>query len=118
MANFENLGSFYTENKTILKDYLETKLEIYRLQGIKVFSKSAGYMIWVIIAAFFFFLFIIFAGITLGFWLSNVTGSNIAGFGITAGIIVLLMVFLTLLRKVLFINPIIRTIIRHSSKED
>ena len=38
----DNLGSFFAENKTLLKEYLETRLEIYRLQSLRLFARSAG----------------------------------------------------------------------------
>lgn len=117
MSDSENLGSFFKENKKLVKDYFETRLDILRLKIIRIFSKSAGYLIWIIVSLFLLWLFIIFLGLVTGFWLSSVTGSYTIGFGITALIILILIIILALLRKVLFVNPIIRTIIKKAIKE-
>src|SRR5258708_40015408 len=104
MSDTENLGSFFKENKNHLKDYLDTRLDILRLKLIRVFSKSAGYFIWIIISLFLLWLFIIFLGLVTGFWLSSLTGSYTIGFGITALILLVLIIVLALLRKALFVN--------------
>lgn len=118
MSEQENLGSFFKENAKLAKDYFETRMEIYRLMGIRIFAKSAGYFIWIIISLFLFFLFTVFAGVVLSLWLSNLTGSYIAGFGITTGVIVIIILLLTVLRKTLFVNPIIKTFINHAEEND
>ena len=79
MPDHENLGSFFSENKTILKEYLETRLEIYRLQGIRMASKSIGFLVWMFLFVFLFMLVLIFTGLVLGFWLSQLTSSYVAG---------------------------------------
>ena len=117
MSDSENLGSFFKENKKLVKDYIETRLDIFRLKIIRIFSRSAGYLIWMIISLFLLWLFIIFLGLVTGFWLSSVTGSYITGFGITALIILALIIILALLRRILFVNPFIRTIIKKASEE-
>jgi hypothetical protein len=118
MSEFENLGSFFRENKKLVKDYLDARLEIYKLKLIRIFSKSAGYFIWIIISLFLLFLFFIFLGLVTGFWLSELTGSYVKGFGLTTLIILVVIIVLALLRKVLFVNPIIRSFINRASDEN
>jgi hypothetical protein len=117
MADTENLGGFFKENKKLVKEYLDTRLEIFELKLIRILSKSAGYFIWIIISLFLFFLFIIFLGLVAGLWLSELTGSYVTGFGIITLIILLKIVLLYAFRKTLFVNPIIRTIISKVSNE-
>jgi hypothetical protein len=88
MSEFENLGSFFRENKKLVKDYLDARLEIYKLKLIRIFSKSAGYFIWIIISLFLLFLFFIFLGLVTGFWLSELTGSYVTGFTTTLIVLV------------------------------
>ncbi|MEI9908205.1 MAG: hypothetical protein WDO71_00130 [Bacteroidota bacterium] len=118
MTEHANLGSFFKENKKWVKDYFDTRLEIFKLKLIRIFSKSAGYFIWIIISLFLVFLFFIFLGLVTGFWLSELTGSYVKGFGLTTLIILAVIIILTLLRKVLFVNPIIRNIINRASHEN
>jgi len=112
MTGNDDLGSFLKENKKLLKDYLDTRLEIFKLKVIRLFSKSAGYLIWIIISLFLFFLLMTFIGLVIGFWLTDVTGSYVKGFGYTTLIMLGVIVILALLRKLLFVNPVIRIIIR------
>jgi Putative Actinobacterial Holin-X, holin superfamily III len=117
MPNNENLGSFIKENKTLLRDYVETRIEIFRLQGIRQAARVGGYVLWIVMALFLVFLFIIFGGITIGYWLSSLLNSYTAGFGVTTLILLVVIVLLTAMRNTLFVNPIIRNIIRHSQRE-
>jgi hypothetical protein len=113
----ENLGSFFKENARLVKEYVETRLEVYRLRMIRLAARSAGFLIWFVISLFLVFLLIIFSGIVLSLWLSDITGSFIAGFGITTLILFILILLLTAFRKALFINPIIRSFIRKQEEE-
>jgi hypothetical protein len=117
MEQKEDLGSFFGDTKKLVKDYLDTRLEIYRLQILGIMSKSAGYLIWVIISLFLVSLFFLFLYAVTGLWLSELTGSYIKGFGLVALVILLKIFILTAFRKSLFVNPIIRSIINHTGKE-
>jgi len=117
MSNPENIESFFEENKKLVKDYVATKMELYKLKFIFYFSKSAGQIIWFIISIFLVFLFLVFLGLFTGFWLSDLTGSYISGFGLTALIMLVVIITMALLRKSLFINPLVRTLIKHSANK-
>ena len=115
MSKTEDITSFIRENKEVLKEYVETRYEIYRLKGIKTVSKTAGFIGWIIISLFLLFLVIIFGGMTLAYWLSNVFSSTVMGFGVTTLFLVLVFVLLAAFRKQLFINPVITSIISQSN---
>jgi hypothetical protein len=117
MSSSESFGSFFRENTALLKEYVETRIEIYRLQGVRVFSKSAGFLIWLVIALFLFFLIAIFGGLVLAFWLSGLMESYTAGFGITTLILVLIFLILFAFRKKLFVDPVIRTVLKKTELE-
>ena len=117
MHETENLATFFRENKKLVKEYLDTRLEVYRLSAIRAFSKSSGYLLWILISLLLLSLFIIFLGLMTGFWLSEITGSYTSGFGFTSLIILFLAAMLAIFRKGLFINPIIRAIIRRAGEE-
>lgn len=117
MQQPESLGSFIKENKTLLKDYIDVRWEIIRLESIRGLSKSMGYLVWLIISLFLGFLVFLFGGLTLGFWLSGLTGSNIKGFGLAALIMIALLVIIALMRNNLFIKPITEKIIAATNEE-
>lgn len=114
----ENLGAFLQTNKTLVKEYLETRIEIYRLQGVKASSKAIGYLIWLQVSLFLIFLVIIFLGLVLGFWFSELSGSLILGFGLTSLILVFFVILLVIFRKTLFINPVVKKMINQLHEED
>lgn len=118
MSQKENIGSFVRDNKDIIKEYLETRYEIIRLKGIRSISKMAGSLAWVMVSLLLGLLILIFGGLTMGYWLSAVFESNVAGFGLTTLFIILLLVLLILLRKQLFINPVMRSIINSSADDE
>lgn len=114
----DNLGAFFAENKSLLKEYLETRMKIYRLQSIRLFSRSAGYFAWIIVSAFLAFLFLLFGGLVLGFWFSGLTGSFVKGFGLVALLILVVFILLAVFRKAFFVDPVIQSVIQRSKEED
>ena len=117
MSQPDNLGSFFAENKTLLKEYLETRMEIYRLQSLRIFSKSAGYFAWIIISLFLAFLILLFSGMVIGFWFSGLLHSYVKGFGLFTLLLILVFVLLAIFRKALFVEPVIQSIIQRSREE-
>lgn len=113
----ETFGSFFSSVKEHSVSWLEAKKNAYMLKAIRLVSKMAGNLTWFIVSLFLFLLFSVFIGLTLGFWLSSLTGSYVAGFGIVTGLIVLMIVLLTLLKRKIFIDPMIRKFIRLSKEE-
>ena len=116
MGQTDNLGSFFKENKPLLKEYLETRMEIFRLLSIRIISQSAGWLVWILISMFLLFLIMIFSGIVLGCWLSGLTHSYVKGFGLTTLIFILIFTVLALFRKRLFVNPLTESIIRKTNE--
>ncbi len=116
MSQPETLGSFFRENKTLAKEYIETRLKLYRLQTIRVFAKTAGHLSWILVALFLGFLILLFGGMVMAYWLSELTGSHVKGFGITTLFLLFLFGGVVLFRKQLFVRPIIETIIRHNDE--
>ena len=112
MTGLDNLGEFLNENKNLAKEYVETRVEIYKLRFIRSFARITGSLVWILISLFLFSLLAIFIGLVTGFWLSQLTGSYIKGFGLTILIMVIIIILLTALRKILFINPIIKICVR------
>lgn len=117
MSEHETIGSFLKENKGLLKEYLETRFEIFRLSSIRMLSKSAGYFVWLIISLFLFFLIILFAGVTAGIWLSQLMSSYVKGFGVIVLALILLFAVLAFFRKKLFVDPLMQKIIDRANEE-
>ena len=112
----DDLGAFFKENAKLIREYFETRMKIYRLRAIRLIAKSAGNFLWMIIFLFLLFVLIIFTGIVVGLWMSEITGSTVAGFGIATGFILLLIILCTAFRKTFFINPLIKAFIKRSEE--
>lgn len=118
MSQPDNLGSFFAQNKTLLKEYLETRMEIYRLQSLRLFAQSAGLFVWVLLSLFLAFLFLMFGGMMVAFWFSKMFNSYVKGFGLVTLLILLVFILLAVFRKALFVEPVIQSIIQKSKEED
>ena len=116
MSQPENLASFFSENKKLLTDYLETRISLLRLQSLRMLSKTGGILLWAVVAVLFAFLIMIFGGLVLGLWFSELTGSYVKGFGLATLVFIVLFVLITILRKALIINPVTRKIISAANK--
>lgn len=112
MNDHGNLKDFMEETRGLAKEWVETQVNIQKLKMVKTGSKLAGNLIWMIVLLFLASLFVIFLGVTAGYWFSELTGSYVKGFGIVAGIIFFMIIILVLLRKKLFIEPVMRKMIR------
>jgi hypothetical protein len=114
---FKNIGAFIAENNTLIREWAETRLELYKLKLIRIIALSVGQLLWSIISLFLFFLMLVFAGIMAGFWFSGLTGSYTTGFGLSALAILGLIVIIAVFRKKLFLDPLVRKMIRKISDE-
>jgi hypothetical protein len=113
----DNLGGFIAENKKLLKEYLETRLEIYRLQSVRLLAKSAGYLAWILLSLFLAFLFLLFGGMMVAFWFADRFHSLVKGFGMVALIILVIFILIALFRRILFVGPVTHSIIQGSKEE-
>jgi hypothetical protein len=111
MSKPTDLGAYLKESKDLFQHYIETRVEILRLQMIRSLSKAIGSLVWLILLLFILFLLLIFIGLILGFLFSEITGSNVIGFSISTGILFLFALLLILLRRTLFIDPVVRLLI-------
>ncbi len=103
--NWNRIGS-------LLRSFVNGKIRLIRLQLLRAVATTAGQAASLLIALFIFFLFALFAALTLAFWLSQLAGSYVTGFGATALLVLLVFMLLFVMRKRLFIDPVIRAIIR------
>ena len=108
MAITNNMSDFLNENKKLVKEYLEARIEIYKLRFIYSFARVAGSLLWIIICLFLMFLLILFLGLVVGFWLSELTGSYTKGFALATLVMLFIIVVAAAMRNVLFIDPIIK----------
>jgi hypothetical protein len=117
MGEPDTLGAFFRENKDLLQEYVETKLEIIRLVTIRKLAKSAGFFAWALILLFLAFFILLFGGLVLAFWLSELTGSLLKGFSAAGGILLVIFGLVAIFRKPLFMEPVSRIVISHATED-
>ena len=117
MSTEQNFSGFYQENKNLLKEYLDVRLTLAKLKGIKTVSRILSLLIVIFLVSILVLFIMLFLGFTFAWWLSAKTGSNIIGFAGTAGLFTIIMVLCVAFRKPLFQSPLIRLFIEESTKE-
>ena len=118
MPTTENLNDFYQENKKLLNDYLETRLQIVKLSSIKVLSKTISMLVLISIISFMFLFFLLFLVIAFSWFMADVLGSNAMGFLCGGAVFLIIILVSIIFRNALFVNPFIRLFIHSSLSEE
>jgi len=113
----DDFSTFVHQNRALLREYVDTRTELFKLQAIKLTSKTIGFLIVLGIVGTVAMFVSFFLGMSLSYWFSAILGSQIAGFAATGGIFLLLLILIILLRKQLFFNPLTRLIIRETLQD-
>jgi hypothetical protein len=118
MSSSENLGDFYKENKKLVSDYFETRIELFKLKSIKLLAKTLSILILISLVSFMMLFFILFLVISFSWYMADQLGSATLGFLCGGGVFLLLLIVSVVFRKVLFLNPLIRIFLHASTEED
>lgn len=118
MPSSENLGDFFRENKKLVADYVETRIEIFKLHAIKLVAKSLSLLILIGLVSFMVLFFLLFLVISFSWFMADQLGSATLGFLCGGGVFLLIILISVLFRKALFLNPLIRIFLHASSQED
>lgn len=97
---------------TDIKEYVEAKIELTKLQIASKVTDGFSSMVSVMIISFFGLIFLFILSITLAILLSMVTGSYLVGFAIVTGFYLLCIVVLSIYRTRLLKIPIMNFIIK------
>jgi hypothetical protein len=89
-----------------LKSYTNTTIELIKLETAEHFSVIMANLISKFIVGLVIVLFVFFISLGICFYLSELLGNNYMGFGIVAGIYLLLGIILSIGRKKLLNKPI------------
>jgi hypothetical protein len=110
-------SNFFTDTINLLKQYMSDRITLIKLQSIEKVSTLAASIASGVTLALLGLFFLIFFSITLGFLFASWLDSNTAGFGIVAGIYLLLIIVIVVFGKKLFGNLITKKIIQNSFKK-
>jgi hypothetical protein len=102
----DNFSNYFNQTGKVAKEYLETRLDLIKLQAAGKLSNALGLFFSLILAFLLFFFVVVFLGMVIGFWIGEITHSNTIGFSCSAGLFVFLLAIILLFRKPLIQRPL------------
>ncbi|MEY2595528.1 MAG: hypothetical protein RI965_800 [Bacteroidota bacterium] len=114
----ENLGDFYKENKKLVSEYIDTRIELIKLGAIKTLAKTLSALILVGLISFMMLFFLLFLVIAFSWYMADQLGSAALGFLCGGGVFIAILLLSIVFRKALFLNPLIRIFLHASTEED
>jgi hypothetical protein len=117
MQTKETFFSFFSENKALLKDYLDTRVELIKLQGVRTLSRTISVVLVIFIISLLCLSILLLLGITFAFWIASISGSNIIGFASAGGLFILFLILFIVFGRGMVQNQVIRRIIQDSMEE-
>lgn len=111
MDTQQNFKGFYRENKSLVKEYIDLRFRLFRLQGVRLASKALALFALVMILTVMSVFTLIFLGLSFSAWMAELTGSVALGHLLTAALLLLIMALAVIFRKPLLLNPLIRLFI-------
>ena len=99
------------EFKDSAKEYVNLKIDEYKLRGVESLSTLLNKLIFIITATILAGIVIQLFALALGWWIGSMVGSVAVGMLIDAGIFALVFLLLYLRRDTLFINPMVKLFI-------
>jgi hypothetical protein len=107
-------------SKTVesLKQYVNLKAELYSLIVIERSAKILARVIILLILTMLLFFFLLFISFAFVHWFGATTGSNIFGYLIVAAFYLILGLLIYLMKKQLFLDPLLRGITSIFNEEE
>ena len=113
----DNFSNYFNQTGKVAKEYLETRLDLIKLQAAGKLSKALGLFFSLILAFLLFFFVIVFLGMVLGFWIGEMTNSFTLGFSCSAGLFVILLGIILAFRKPLIQIPLSNMLVKELLNE-
>lgn len=113
----DNFSNYFNQTGKVAKEYVETRLDLIKLQAAGKLSKALALFFSLILAFLLFFFVVVFLGMVLGFWIAEMTHSFTAGFSCAAGLFILLLAILLIFRKPLIQQPLSNLLVRELMSE-
>ena len=118
MTQMPEEENYFQETKRRLKQYIDQRILLMRLQVTEKVSRIAAALITTFLVAVVGVFLLIFISITAGLWLADLTGSLAAGFGIVALFYFVIFLFIVLFMKKILQNFFINKFIHLLHKKD
>ncbi|NSL89475.1 hypothetical protein [Chitinophaga solisilvae] len=113
----DNFSNYFNRTGKVAREYLETRLDLIKLQAAGKLSTALGLFFSITMAFLLFFFVIVFLGMVVGFWIGEMTGSFAIGFSCAAGLFVLLFAVILVFRRQLIQRPLTRLLLAELVEE-
>jgi ABC-type multidrug transport system fused ATPase/permease subunit len=113
----DNFSNYFNQTGKVAKDYLETRLDLIKLQAAGKLSRALALFFSLILAFLLFFFAIVFLGMVLGFWIGEMTNSYTIGFSCSAGLFVFFLMVIMWFREPLIQRPLSNMLIKEMVSE-
>jgi hypothetical protein len=113
----DNFSNYFNQTGRVAKEYLETRLDLIKLQAAGKLSRALGLFFSLMLASLLFFFVVVFLGMVVGFWIGEMTHSYTIGFSCSAGLFVFLLAIMLLFRRPLIQRPLSNMIITELMSE-
>ncbi|PZR25557.1 MAG: hypothetical protein DI535_17885 [Citrobacter freundii] len=112
-----DLGQLVDNLRSLATGYITLQKRIAKLTFIQYLAKAGGALIDGVISFILICIVLVFGAITGALWISSRTGSYVSGFGWMTVIVAAIVFIIHLLRKPLFVDPIIHRLVRKMHTE-
>lgn len=110
----DDFSTFFRQNKALIREYIDVRTELLRLQGIRLLARSFSFLMVGVVVILMVLFVLLFLGIAFAFWIASLTGSQVVGFLSAAALFLIVLILFVVLRRAIFQNPLIRLFIRES----
>ncbi|UYQ92804.1 phage holin family protein [Chitinophaga horti] len=113
----DNFSNYFSETGKVAREYVETRLDLIKLQAAGKLSRALGLFFSLVMAFLLFFLAVVFLGMVLGFWIGELTNSYATGFSCSAGLFIVLLLLILVFRKSLIQRPLSNLLVKELVEE-
>lgn len=111
MQGKDDFSSFLHENARLVREYVELRMELLRLQAVRIVAKAYSQLMVFLIVLLMGLFVLFFLGMALALSVSAMTGSPIIGYLTSAAVFMLLLVMAVRFRRPLFQDRMVRTLL-------
>jgi len=111
MQGKEDFSGFLSANVRLVREYVELRMEMLRLQGVRMVAKAYSQLMVFLIVLLMGLFVLFFLGMALAWGVAALTGSVVIGYLSSAGLFLLLLVLTVRFRRTLFQDRMVRTLL-------
>ena len=108
----ENRNGRLEDIQQTIKDYVNLRVDEYKLKGVENFSILSNKVLVILIATMLGAVILQLLGFAVAFMIGEITGSTALGFGFTAMVLAIALLIIYVKRETLFLNRMVRMYVK------